>query len=291
MLFFTIVVIIDISIGYAGDYMQANAKGGGAQRFNNLVSNTEHDILILGSSRAHHHYDTPYISERLGLDVYNAGYDGNGVILSYGVLSLVLQRYTPKLIILDVEPSFDINVYVNDKGHKRYISYLKPYYRNDSIAAIIKDISTEEWIKVHSGLLRYNSNLISLLKDNINGLHDSQRGYEPFYGEYTGPMLCGSESTKLDFVKLKYLRKLIAIAKEKKIPIVLVASPKYAVLKNNIYAPVIDICKQEDVLFWDYQSDTLFMNHPNWFKEPMHLNEKGARMFSDIIFNRIKESF
>lgn len=68
-------------------------------------------------------------------------------------------RYHPKLIIYDVEPAFDINVYRPDHGNRRYLNMLKPYYKHYGVAGIFKDISLEEWLKVHSGMIRYNSKL------------------------------------------------------------------------------------------------------------------------------------
>ena len=119
LLFFGIVAVFDICVGFAGDYLQAHAKGGSTKEFNDLVKKDKHDILVLGSSRAHHHYDSPFLSDTLGLDVYNAGYNGNGVVLAYGILEMAIKNYKPKLVIFDVEPAFDINVYSEDNQHKR----------------------------------------------------------------------------------------------------------------------------------------------------------------------------
>ncbi len=89
LIFFTIVAVIDISVGLAGDYLVSHVKSGDAKRTNDLAMVDKHDVLILGSSRARHHYDTPFLSDTLGLDVYNAGYDGNGVVLAYGLLEMI----------------------------------------------------------------------------------------------------------------------------------------------------------------------------------------------------------
>ena len=106
LLFFAFVAVVDVSVGSFGRYLQGHAKGGSTRQFDDLVMKDQHDVLILGSSRARHHYDTPFLSDTLGLDVYNAGYDGNGVVLAVGILKMVLNRYCPKLVIFDVEPPF-----------------------------------------------------------------------------------------------------------------------------------------------------------------------------------------
>lgn len=288
-IFFAIVISIDFGVGYAGDYLLAHAKGGSTRVFNDLVMNDSHDVLIMGSSRAHHHYDTPFLSDTLGLDVYNAGYDGCGVVLAYGILNMILERYQPKLIVYDLEPCFDVTVYNADDNHKRYISLLKPYYNQTNVGKTIKDVSSEEWYKVHSGMLRYNSSIISLLVDYSQREISINQGYQPLTGSYKGDLLIGKgDLEKVDSFKLAYFEKIISLAQSYDVPIVVVASPKYA---ENLYGnllPAINICNEKEVPFWDYYEDEIFLQHKEWFKEPMHLNRSGARIFSVRLIDRIK---
>ncbi len=290
LLFFLIVAAIDFAVGKLGDYLQTHAKGGKTRALNDLVMNDCHDVIILGSSRASHHYDTPFISDTLGLDVYNAGYDGNGVVLAYGLLEMILERYHPKLILYDVEPAFDINVYKNDNGHKRYISLLKPYYRNHNISEIIKDVSAEEWYKVHLGLLRFNSKLFSLLAENVLYRPMPSNGYLPLDGEYNRePEENKKQSVEIDSFKLRYVEKLLILAQNHKVPLAVVASPKYGANSSIGLNPVIDIFNKYNVSFIDYYVDSTFMQHKEWFAEPMHLNSQGARIFSIRIAKNISQ--
>lgn len=289
-LFFAIVAVGDTCVGFIGDYLQHHAKGGETRKTNDLVMNGHHDIVIFGSSRACHHYDAPFLSDTLGLDVYNAGYDGNGVVLSYGLLSMILERSKPRLVIFDVEPSFDIEVYPGDNGHKRYISALKPYYSNAGVKEIITDVSEEEWYKVHSGMMRYNTTIISKALDYTKKDSPQNKGYVPMQGVYTGE---GSQQNKgsaanIDAFKLEYVEKMLALAKSKDVPIIVVASPKYGKTSSSELQPVIDICRKNKIVFWDYYAAPEFMRHKEWFNEPMHLNETGAREFSKIIIDVIK---
>lgn len=288
-LFFAIVVGVDLGVGFLGDYLQAHANRGFSKRTNDLVMKDLHDVVILGSSRAHHHYDTPFLSDTLGLDVYNAGYDGNGVVLAYGLLSMMLERYSPRLVIFDVEPAFDINVYENDNGHKRYLKYLKPYYRNENVRGVFRDVSEEEWYKVHSGLIRYNSSLVSMLSDCMRTKEDDlMKGYDPLEGIYTNePDKKDAQAAEIDSFKLEYVEKMIQTAQSKHVSIVFVGSPKYGSSSSDALKSVKDICALYHIPFLDYYCDNTFMQHKEWFKEPMHLNREGAKMFSTIIVNDI----
>ena len=289
LIFFAIVAIIDITVGYAGDYLVSHLKSGDVKRTNDLAMIDIHDVLILGSSRARHHYDTPFLSDTTGLDVYNAGYDGNGVILAYGLLEMILERYQPKLIIYDVEPSFDINVYAEDNNNKRYISRLKPYYRHKAIGNIIDDVSTEEWYKVHSGMMRYNMSIITMLTEGLRNSKEDFKGYNPMHGIYDREPEQSEGKGELDLLKLEYVEKLISLTNSQQIPLIVVASPKYGIHSSTILQPIIDICKRNDVIFIDYYADSEFMRHKEWFVEPMHLNAEGARVFSKRILRFIIE--
>lgn len=288
LLFFIIIASIDYGVGLFGDYLQAHANRGFTKRTNDLVMKDCHDVVILGSSRAHHHYDTPFLSDTLGLDVYNAGYDGNGVVLAYGLLSIMLERYSPRLVIFDVEPAFDINVYEMDNDHKRYLKYLKPYYKNEKVGRIFRDVSEEEWYKVHSGLIRYNSSLAVMISDNLRPFQSDNNGYEPLDGIYNNePNGNVFQTTKEDIFKLRYVEKLISLAKQNDIPIVLIASPMYGTKSSKILSPVKNICFKYDVPFLDYYANKELMQTKDCFREPMHLNSFGARVFSREIINDI----
>ena len=229
LLFTCLVAVIDIVAGKVGDTLQANAKGGITKRINDLAMVDKHDVVILGSSRARHHYDSPFLSDTLGLDVYNAGVDGNGVILAEGLLELILERYHPKLVLLDVEPVFDIYVYKPDNNHVRYIGNLKPYYNHKAIGNIIRDISWQEWYKVHSGMVRYNSSLISMFIDNIKENGFDNCGYAPLCGKFDRIVEYRKTESVIDQLKLAYVEKIITLAKKNNIPFAVVASPKLGV--------------------------------------------------------------
>ena len=44
-----------------------------------------------------------------------------------------------------------------------------------------------------------------------------------------------------------------------------------------------EIADKYGVKFLDSYADSVFMRHKEWFKEPMHLNQVGAREFSKRI--------
>ena len=289
LLFFVIIVVIDFFVGFAGDYLQSHAKGGPTRETNDLVMIDQHDVLLFGSSRCKNHYDTPFLSDTLGLDVYNAGYDGNGVVLSYGLLSLILERYQPKLVLFDVEPAFDIKVYAGDNNHKRYIRNLKPYYKNSVVGTIIKNVSTEEWLKAHSGMMRHNTEIINKAKDIVRTVPKADHGYIALEGElsYYPNNKNNTSKVQIDEFKLECLENMILLAQSKDVPIAIIASPKYGRPSSEELEPAFEVCRKHHIPIIDYYTAPLFMQHREWFKEAMHLNGTGAREYSKIVADEI----
>lgn len=289
LLFFGIVVAVDVGVGTFGRYLQGHAKGGSTRQFDDLVMKDRHDVLVMGSSRAHHHYDTPFLSDTLGLDVYNAGFDGNGVVLADGVLEMVLNRYKPKLVLFDVEPAFDVNVYDKDNHHTRYIKNLKPYYREKGVSEIIKDVSMEEWRKVQSGLIRFNTEILGMAVDNLIDRGTERGGFQPLSGRIEKePEPKAAGQSELDPFKLAHIEKLIVLCQRNEVPLLLVGSPKYGRKDSEVLRPVKAIAERYGVRFLDYYAEPSFMAHKEWFKEPMHLNREGARVFSKMIAEELR---
>ena len=144
LLFIGIVTIIDVGFGLTCDWLQHHAKGGVTKKIQQTAFIQEADFVVMGSSRAHHHYVPNILAESLGMKAYNAGVDGNGIVLSAGLYELMSERYTPKVILYDVEPAFDINVYAEDGNDIRYIGWLRPFVSNPGICDIVTRVDPSE---------------------------------------------------------------------------------------------------------------------------------------------------
>lgn len=286
LLFFVIIVLIDICFGKAFDYMVSHSKGGDTKATCDLLMKDQYDIIIMGSSRATHHYIPSIIEEATGMTCYNAGADGNGIILMYGRYKLITNRYNPKVILYDVEPAFDIIEYAEDDHNRRYLASLKPYFFQLGIKEIFEDVSWTEGLKNYSGLFRYNGSYYNHLRNFVSAAPVSDKGYLPLQGEMKSEPEKGEKTTPvLDSLKLSYIRKLAEDAKSRGIEFIFVASPKYGADPNSVQS-VKDIAEELDILFWDY-TDAPEFQKMEFFKEPMHLNDKGAKVFTRVFAGRL----
>jgi len=287
LLFFAIVVAIDFCFGKAFDYMVAHAKGGNTKETYDLLMKDKYDIVILGSSRATHHYIPKMIEDSTGMTCYNAGADGNGIILMYGRYKMITNRYNPKLILYDVEPAFDIIEYTEDDHNRRYLAGLKAYFFQPEIKDIFNDVSWAEGVKNYSGLFRYNGDYFNHFRNFVTCMRMSDKGYLPLQGKMSKEPEKKECSTQvLDSLKLTYIRAIASNAKSRGIEFVFIASPKYGANPSSVQ-PVKDIANELGIPFFDYMDKPAFQKW-EYFKEPMHMNDDGARLFTNLIIENIR---
>ena len=268
--------------------MNAHAKGGNTKQTYDLLMKDKYDVLVMGSSRAHHHYVPSIISDSLSVSCYNAGYDGNGILLAYGLYGVLTERYNPKLIIYDVEPAFDIVRYDGDCNNTRYLGIQKPYYKNPFVAEVMRSVSYIEYVKSLSSLYRYNGKL-TIAMDFFSKRKIYTNGYSPFYDNpsFNVPEKIDSNLV-VDPLKIEYVHKFINATKSDGIPLVFVASPKFGAKELGVVSLIKSICKEENVPFLDFYTDSMFMAHKELFRDYMHLNDKGAIAFTQRIIPYIQ---
>lgn len=289
VLFFGVVAVMDAGFGLACDCLQAYAKGGRMKSVRQTALVQESDIVVMGSSRAHHHYVPSILTDSLGLSVYNAGVDGNGIVLASGLYDMMAKRYTPKVIIYDVEPAFDINVYAEDGNNTRYIGWLRPYFADKQVREIITAVDPSERYKNLSGMFRYNSKIVDLLKDQLVMSDYAKDGFAPLKGEMDSEPKIQEKSIAAvqDTLKLKMMEEFVSQVSRSDTRLIMLASPRYGALSSEVFNPIKKICDRYGVEFWDFYTDPQFQKM-GYFKEPMHLNERGASEYTAYLAERLK---
>lgn len=289
-IFFAIVAIVDMAIWMGFHYLQANVAKGRIKVEYHACMESDEDVLILGSSRAAHHYVPQILSDSLGMKCFNAGQDGNGIILHYGRWKMISDRYSPKLIIYDITANFDIAL--ND--NMTYVDRLKPFCYDSQVKKYIADIFPLEKYKLFSKMYRYNYKFLEVLSDcAANNVVDD--GYAPLVGlirqEIVDKENFEHKGITIDSVKLKYLEQLVKEAKEKNTRIIFVLSPSYrGVERDNVaIGSIKDIASRYNVRFLDYSDDSI-CQEASWFYDSSHLNDKGARIFTNKLIAQIKQS-
>lgn len=286
VLFFALVAAVDFVFGRVCGYLASHPRGGLTANLRYICEESDEDILMLGSSRMQHHYVPGIIRDSLGLSCYNAGIGGNGIILSYGLMEMILERYSPRIVLYDVS-SFDM--YADDNS--RYIDHLKPFCPDHpELMEILTDVNpTEKW-KVRSAMYRYNSQLLTLLGDYVHPAQSLDSGYWPLQGvmDYE-PEISHEPLPEVDSLKMNYLSKFIDLCRSHGVTLVFIASPTYfgaSLPADN--DPAKRLCESARVPFLDFYADSLLCSGKEYWADAVHLNDSGAQVFTRQIAGALK---
>ncbi len=292
IIIFTIIVVFDHSIGAILRSLYFNQINGNDYRLIEAILKTNEDIIILGDSRAQHHY-VPSVIEKINkLSCFNSGRaGGQSIIYHYAIFNSTIRRYKPKLFILNISPYELLKEVANNEYDK--LSILLPFAnRNKTIGQIIKLRGPFESIKNISAIYPFNSKLITMLYHNPNRVIDDN-GYIPRIG--SRPILprqvMDYDAGCFDSLKVKYFRTLMNEAKINSVRIIVVISPQYNPLPQNKSINYIkNFCSKENIQFIDYSNDNTFQKHNELFNDAVHLNDDGAKLFSTMVANKIKKT-
>jgi hypothetical protein len=124
VLFFFLLLLLDFTVGTVMNKAYFKIKTGDLGRTNAILKDTS-KIIILGSSRATHHYNPLVFEEALGVTSYNGGLDHSTIFYHYAILAERLKKSKPKILILDIHSSICDSV----KGSSGLCTFL-PYTRD-----------------------------------------------------------------------------------------------------------------------------------------------------------------
>ena len=300
LLFILVAAVIDRSLGYCLDYILRNkvVHSGNFGAINSAVKEKA-GIIIMGDSRAKHNYVPRIISKDMRSDCFNLGADGMGVNYDYSLLTHILSNYKPGLII------YELNLELN--GNKpatlNYYKLMPFIKRYDNLVRLVKEKDAFIELKLLSGAYPFNKKIHSLIYDSMFAArNDDLKGYQPLYGtklenefkEFTiraqptviteSPEI--SKSTFSDFIEL---------AGKHDVPVLFVYSPmignsgSYTIDPASLkrYSEMITSHGMKLILL--EKQDYPQLGDKSLFWDPIHLNDEGAKVFSEIINRRLAE--
>jgi len=287
--------LCDLVIGSVLRKLYFKQESGDGHLITCAIDSTHAEILILGSSRAKHSYVPAVFSDSLQMSCFNAGHDGTDHILfSYAQFKAINSRYNPEIVILDIRPEdliFNANEY-------DMLSPLMPYYKSHKeISEIIGQKSPFEKMKHCSEIYPFNSLIFQIIMGNIelNKVRKPhENGYIPFYGSKVGstPDTLQAPVGAIGTEKIAFLKDMMHICNEKSIRLVLIYSPTYDIVVSNDHYKVIDaLCDENNIKFLNLSNEAEILNNPKYFFDRTHLNDEGARRFSEMVTMELKSLY
>lgn len=287
IIIFTIVAIFDYFIGVVMGHVVNNINVGGQGRDNYICNVAEEDILVFGSSRAVHHYNSTILEDSLGMSCYNCGEEANGFILSYGRLLMALERHCPKVIIQDITAEFDLH---KNDNHK-YLGWLKTRYERAGVSEIFDAIDKTESYKMKSQMYRYNSKFLQNIFVYLTSVSTDMgiKGYRPINEPFDSMKIVKTDKPddkEIDSLKIEFIHRYLELAQNSKI--YFVVSPIWYGMDSEEIAPIAQICKERNIPLFDFSNNPKYVHNDEYFKDGTHLNAFGADEFTKDLIKEIK---
>lgn len=254
-----------------------------------------YNTIIAGSSRAESHFNPRIIDSITGLNSFNTGITGGTLPMILASIEAYLHNSkSPDYVILNLD-------FQTFAGHQdtiyNYPRYF-PYLDNKILFNCLNDLDPRftffKWIPFYSMPFFGNNYLNASLRGyfNLERSFDKNfiNGYIPPLISWTTERLNANKYRPFELVPEKnfipLLDSLIRTCKQKNIQLILVSSPSYIRHNESILnfeklgLTMRNIAFKNDIVFFDFSSDELSKNK-DFFADPMHLNEKGSKLFSE----------
>jgi hypothetical protein len=274
-------------------YFDKEPQGNDAA-FSHAIENPREEILIYGSSRAMHTYDPRVFRRELGLSCFNCGRNASTIIYHAAILPSALEREgpPPRAIILDITPK-ELSWRGGEDGNDILASMILPYVnKNKRFEKLANDLFPRELAKAKvSKLYTYNSMILSIIRNYSAKEKFDIEGYVPLFGIKASrqPVTLNVNAEIDDYAKDKF-EFFIREVTSHHIPLYVIISPAYITPFPDTKSQIVtkDILARYNVPLWDYSFDTTFRKR-RYFYDNVHLNAKGALVFSEHIAKRIKD--
>lgn len=256
------------------------------------VEKVDADVVVIGSSKASHHYVPQMLEDSLGMTAYNCGQDGCFFLYQNCIINMILDRYTPKMILWDIQPgSFAGEDYSLEYQNMRYLS---PYYPANTWAeSYINSESPKMRYRMMSRMFAFNSKVLNYVFPLVTHSSVTENGYLPLDTDgYLYPEM-GKQAEIEEVVNRTYLDlldKTMKRCKEKGVELRMYISPAFtqkSALTTVAEEEIGSVAICNNVSFTNAHSDDSFMQDATLFKDACHLNDKGAKLYTTRVIEDV----
>ena len=286
------VVAFDVGLGHIYNLLYFTEKSKSQDRLIHSAIGTKEEVLIFGSSRAYHHYNPDVIEKKLGLSCFNVGYAGQNIYFHLALLKAALERTKPKVVILDI---MSIDFEMTDAAHDREkLGVLLPFVSKSAVyrEAVLSRGKSEQ-IKLLSSIYPFNSKALFLIRNNLTNQRSDVKGFFGLPDKWKKPIKYNDDVIfAIDNNKIEALYEFIDLCQNNNIKIYIFVSPYYKKFspENNYSFIVKNIYEKYGLIVNNYVNAKKYINSPQLFSDPVHLNKDGADIYSREVADIILKS-
>jgi hypothetical protein len=185
---------------------------------------------------------------------------------------------------------------VKSKACYDRLAFLLPYYEgHPEIRPVLLLRSRFERLKLLSRVYPFNSSLFTIAVGNLESnrrRRPDDRGYIPLDRRWGGPL--GPEETprdaEIDTVLVRHFEWFVSMAEGSGVRLFVVVSPSYYEREeeSTTIRAARETCERRGVPFWNMKAEPYFLERPDLFQDPYHLNHDGAEEFSRRVAERMR---
>lgn len=242
--------------------------------------NKNYDVVIMGTSRANNHFVTE-LFEKKGLKAFNYGMSGSHFFETDLLLKKMLDnQFKIKTLLLEA----DLSV-CNEKRDEGTTARFMPYMHGD--ATITEHLkSQEDYFQLYYlpfyRYIKFDNKIglrevLKVLKNEpTNVLHN--KGYYPLLTTKSGKMK--NDISTLKPIRNRYLEDVKKLCAQNNIQLILVMTPMCENTKG------LDYFEKVNQLYPEIHNFENVVHDDNYFSSCGHLNDAGARMYTNFIINK-----
>ena len=284
LFFFAAIFIIDRGVGAVMKHYYFKQITGQEYKTKYAMDDCKEEVLVFGSSRAEWIVHPGILQEKLGMSCYNVGRNGHLIYYHYALLKSVLNRYKPKMIILDI----DALMFGRNADEVAKISTLLPFYDSHSeIHAIIESRGPYEKIKLLSKMYPYNSLLLPILSGNssFNKMKNANiNGYSPLTNVFNEPLkkVDYTKSTLTDSGAINVFKAFVEDCLNANVKLVMICPPYIieSTGRDTSIKIAMQFAAEKGIPFFDNSIDSFYISKPYLFADYRHLNDKGVEIYT-----------
>lgn len=275
-----------LGLGLRFLYSQSNATDEYKISYSNTT--TRDSVLFFGSSRALHHYVPSILEKELGLTCYNvADWGIKNIYYHYGLLSNILTRYTPKVILFEIHPCDWLETPFS--GTER-AGALAPYCGMSNGCDEMLKFSGQYWPSQLSWVYRFTGSFPNLVTGKMGSMDRSLKGWKPMDGIMDTTKVVAEEYPyPIAQQRITLLERFIQDCKKNNIQLILTFSPMFICSDKDVTHIPRELANKHHLCFIDHYRDTNYVGHAELFYDFGHLNRKGAECYSHMIAQELKD--
>lgn len=287
-----IVVTADILFGVASRYYISKYQLKGDYRSSDhLINDSIEELIVLGSSVALNSIDTKALADSLKITSFNGGSNGQTLPFYLTLMEIIAQKPGLKTVILGMnEQSF------NDTGLGPRYNFLIPYYDmgHEAIDQRFENNSKLDRLLLKSSLYRYNNIwfrilLYAFIEPGLKGENGFVAKDLPAYFPRKTILTTINDSVTTE--RADEFDQFVNICAENNIRLIVCVPPRYE-QRQHVNAGerfLKERAKNKDFELWFDASSTDISEDSTLFFDNVHLNYIGARRYTNIIIDRLKQ--